>query len=165
VLGSGGLATALLAREPRLTGAQDATPAANLEANKTSVRRVFDEGVNTNNPDIVDELYTADFIDHSAFPDQLPGPDGIKQAIADFNVLLPDVHVTVDAIVGAGDLIATRETWRGTDPATGQEVMGLTLHFWGFRDGRIAEEWSCGWEWLEQIAAVSDAPAPGTPAA
>ena len=116
----GGLTATLAALAPSLATAQDATPeVTSVEANKASVRRVFDEGVNVDNPDIVDELYVPDFVDHSASPDQLPGPAGIKQAISYFSALLPDVHVTVEAIVGEGDLVATREAWRGTDPTTG----------------------------------------------
>jgi predicted SnoaL-like aldol condensation-catalyzing enzyme len=160
-LGGGGLAAALAARGPRPAAAQDATPGmASGEANKTIVRRVFEEAVNGNNPAVIDELYAPDFVDHAASPDQAPGPEGIKQVIADFHALLPDVHVMVDAIVAEGDLVATREVWRGTDPATGRQVTGTTLHFWRIAGGKVAEEWSAGWEWLEQVGA-----GPATPVA
>ncbi len=132
------------------------------EHNKAIVRRVFEEAVNGNNPAAIDELYAPDFIDRSAFPDQAPGPDGIKQAIGGFHALLPDVHVVVDAIVAEGDLVATREDWRGTAPATGRPVRGTTLHFWRIAGGKIVEEWSAGWEWLEHVGTGSTTPVAST---
>ena len=157
-LSSAGLAMALAAGGQRSAAAGDQTT---LEANKAIVRRVF-EAVNANTPDAVYELYAPDFVDRSAFPDQLPGPAGIEKAIADFHTLLPDVHITPEAMIAEGDLVATREEWRGTDPATGQEITGTTLHFWRIAQGKIVEEWSAGWEWLEQIGATQATPAAAT---
>ncbi len=142
--------------------AQDATPATgSLEANKAIVLRVFEDALNANNPALIYELYAPEFVDRSAFPDQPPGPARIEQAIIYFNAILPDVEVTVDAIIAEGDLVATHETWRGTDPTTGREVEGKTFHFWRVEDGKIIEEWSAGWEWQEQIGAPEATPTAG----
>ena len=96
--------------------AQDATPApGSTEANKAIVLRVFEDAINTHNPALVYELYAPEFVDRSASPGQLPGPAGIEQALNYFNTILPDVEVTVDASIAEDDLVATQETWRGTD--------------------------------------------------
>ena len=154
-LGGGGLPAALITQDLGSVLAQDATPAAGTtEANRAIVLRVFD-AVNDNTPEVVYELYAPDFVDRSAFPDQIPGPAGIEQAIVDFNAILPDITVTVDSIIAEGDQVATREIWQGTDPSSGQVVMGTTLHFWHIEDGMIVEEWSAGWEWLAQIGAAA----------
>jgi predicted SnoaL-like aldol condensation-catalyzing enzyme len=160
-LGGGSLAV-LASRELRPALAQDATPATgSTEANKAIVLRVFEEAINTHNPALVYELYAPAFVDWSASPGQLPGPAGIEQALIFFNTILPDVEVTVDASIAEGDLVATRETWRGTDPTTGREVEGKTLHFWRLEEGKIIEEWSAGWEWLAQIGAPEATPTAG----
>ena len=158
-LGGGSLAAVLASRQLGSALAQDATPATgSTEANKAIVRRVFEDAINTHNPALVYELYAPEFVDRSASPGQLPGPAGIEQALIYFNTILPDVEVTVDASIAEGDLVATHETWRGTDPTTGREVEGKTLHFWRVKDGKIIEEWSAGWEWLEQIGAPEATP-------
>jgi predicted SnoaL-like aldol condensation-catalyzing enzyme len=142
--------------------AQDATPApGSTEANKAIVLRVFEDAINTHNPALVSELFAPEFVDRSASPGQLPGPAGIEQALIYFNTILPDVEVTVDASIAEDDLVATQETWRGTDPTSGREVQGKTLHFWRIEDGKIIEEWSAGWEWLEQIGAPEATPTAG----
>jgi predicted SnoaL-like aldol condensation-catalyzing enzyme len=165
-LGSGSLAAVLASRELGSARAQDATPATGSTdcaspAKKAIVLRVFEDALNANNPGLIYELYAPEFVDRSASPGQLPGPAGIEQAISYFNTILPDVEVTVDAIIAEGDLVATHETWRGTDPTTGREVEGKTLHFWRIEDGKITEEWSAGWEWLEQIGAPEATPTAG----
>ena len=161
-LGGGSLAAVLASRELGSARAQDATPATgSTEANKAIVQRVFEDALNANNPVLVYELYAPEFVDRSASPGQLPGPAGIEQALIYFNTVLPDVEVTVDASIAEGDLVATRETWRGTDPTTGRDVEGKTLHFWRIADGKIVEEWSAGWEWLEQIGAQEATPTAG----
>ena len=161
-LGGGSLAAVLASRELGSALAQDATPApGSTEANKAIVLRVFEDAINTHNPALVNELYAPEFVDRSASPGQLPGPAGIEQALIYFNTILPDVEVTVDAIIAEGDLLASRETWRGTDPTTGREVEGKTLHFWRIAEGKIIEEWSAGWEWLEQIGVPEATPTAG----
>jgi predicted SnoaL-like aldol condensation-catalyzing enzyme len=161
-LGGGSLAAVLASRELGSALAQDATPATgSTDANKAIVRRVFADAINTHDPALVYELFAPEFVDHSATPGQLPGPAGIEQALIYFNTVLPDVEVTVDAIIAEGDLLASHETWRGTDPPTGRDIEGKTLHFWRLANGKIIEEWSAGWEWLEQIGAPEATPTAG----
>jgi predicted SnoaL-like aldol condensation-catalyzing enzyme len=161
-LGGGSLAAVLTSRELGSALAQDATPATgSTDANKAIVLRVFEDALNANNPALVYELYAPEFIDRSASPGQLPGPAGIEQALIYFNTILPDVEVTVDAVIAEGDLLASHETWRGTDPTTGRDIEGKTLHFWRLADGKIIEEWSAGWEWLAQIGAAEATPTAG----
>src|SRR5215213_8921410 len=161
-LGGGSLAAVLASRELGSALAQDATPATgSTDANKAIVRRVFEDAINTHDPALVYELFAPEFVDRSASPGQLPGPAGIEQALIYFNTILPDVEVTVDASIAEGDLVATQETWRGTDPTTGREVAGKTLHFWRLAEGQIIEEWSAGWEWLEHIGAPEATPTAG----
>jgi predicted ester cyclase len=120
-----------------------------IEENKAMINRLFEELVNHGNVDVVDELVTLDFVDHSAWPDQTPGPQGIKEAILGLRAAIPDLHATVEDIFAEGDKLATRETWSGTDTASGKELKGTVLHIFWLSNGKIKEEWSKGWEWLE----------------
>ena len=75
-------------------------------------------------------------MDHSAWPGQAAGSAGTKQAVAE------------------GDHVATRETWRGTHAPTGQRGEGVVMHFFMLRNGKIVDEWSPGWDWLEPLMAA-----------
>jgi hypothetical protein len=52
-----------------------------LEQNKSLVCRFVDEMLNKQNPAVVDELVTPDFVDHDAPPEQIPGPAGVKRTL------------------------------------------------------------------------------------
>jgi ketosteroid isomerase-like protein len=119
-----------------------------LEQNKAIVRRVFAEIANRGDMSVVDELYANDFVDHSAFPGQAPGPAGIKEAVGDFRSLFPDLEVTIEDLVAEGDKVVSRETWRGTHASSGRAARGEVIHIFHLKDGRIVEEWSKGWDWL-----------------
>ncbi len=54
------------------------------EHNKQIVLRVFTDIVNNRDLSAIDELYNPNMVDHSAFPGQAPGAEGIKNAVKSF---------------------------------------------------------------------------------
>jgi ketosteroid isomerase-like protein len=121
-------------------------------ANQALVRRVFEEVVNQGNLAAIDVLYAANFVDRNAFRGQTPGRAGVWHAIAELRAALPDLHVIVEDLRMDNDTVITHETWRGTHAATGKQVIGTVAHIFRIEDGKIAEEWSGGWDWLDQIS-------------
>jgi predicted ester cyclase len=96
------------------------------------------------------EVLAPGFVDHTAGPDQDPGPDGfVRQKLAGLRDAFPDLVLTVEDELIDGDRIAWRWTLRATNtgsfaghPPTGREVAFQGMNVERIEDGRIAEHWS-----------------------
>jgi steroid delta-isomerase-like uncharacterized protein len=116
------------------------------EENKALARRSW-EIVNQHNPDLIDEMYTPDFVWHE--PDQdIQGSEEAKQFVSTFFEAFPDLNVTVEDEIAEDDKIVTRWTIRGTHQGELMgiaptekpiELKGITIH--RFEGDKIAEEW------------------------
>jgi steroid delta-isomerase-like uncharacterized protein len=113
--------------------------------------RLFDEAVNQGHVEVISELYSPKFTDHSPGPGQQPGPDGIIDAVKRYRIAIPDLEVKVEDVVVSGDRMVTRETWSGTHmeeiagvPATRKQFTATRMHIFRIEDGLITEEWTAG---------------------
>jgi steroid delta-isomerase-like uncharacterized protein len=141
------------------------------EANKAVVRRWFLE-TDQGNLDAIDEMLTADYVDHNpAIPGLPPGREGIRQANLLLREAFPDAVHTIEEQLAEGDKVMTRVTSRGTFkgaflgfPPTGEvvEISGLAVH--RIVDGKLAEHWAYAdmLGFMRRIGAVAD-PAAGAP--
>ena len=119
------------------------------EENKALSRRVAEEIFNGGNLDLADELYAPDYVLYDpALPENLHGPEGLKQYAAMNLGAFPDARVTVEDQIAEGDMVVSRWTASGTHegelmgiPPTGRrvEISGMTIN--RFSGGRIAEDW------------------------
>jgi predicted SnoaL-like aldol condensation-catalyzing enzyme len=89
------------------------------EKNKQLVNRVFKELINDCNVAAVNELYITDVVDHSAWEGQEKGREGFKKTVQEFNDMFPDLKVSMEEVIASGDIVATRETWKGTHTKAG----------------------------------------------
>ena len=119
--------------------------------NKLVVLRLFGEVFNQQSLSVIDELYDTDVVDHSAFPDQAPGIEGIKSAIKGFFGIFDNLKITVEDVIAEYDKVVTREVWRGIHKPSGKIAEGSVIHIFRIREGKIADEWSRGWDWLEKL--------------
>ena len=122
-------------------------------SNETLVRRVFDELANQGDFDAVEEIYTADYLDHAPLPGGPAGVDGVAYSIGGLRTAMPDLHVTVEDMSSFGDKVAAHNTWRGTHTGEilGIQPTGRSLSFTGvviFRiaEQKLAERWAVGME-------------------
>lgn len=122
-----------------------------INENKQVVLRLFGEVFNQQSFSVIDELYNSSVVDHSAFPDQAPGIEGIKSAIKGFFEIFDNLKITVEDVIAEDDKVVTREIWRGTHKPSGKTAEGTVIHIFRIRDGKIADEWSRGWDWLEKL--------------
>jgi ketosteroid isomerase-like protein len=136
-----------LAQESTRTGEQNIT----ANQNNQLISRLFGEVFNQHSITAIDDLYAPDVVDHAAFPDQAPGAAGIKSAIKGFFEMFDGLTITVDDMIAEDDKVATRETWRATHRSSGKNASGTVIHIFRIRDGKITEEWSRGWDWLENL--------------
>lgn len=141
------LVSSVLGREHIGTGG----PMMTASQNKKIVHRLFEEVFNQQSLTVIDELYAPDVTDHSAFPEQAPGVEGIKSAIHGFFEVFDNLKITVEDVIAEDDKVVTRETWTVTHKPTGKTVEGSVIHIFRVQEGKISDEWSGGWEWLENL--------------
>jgi predicted ester cyclase len=75
------------------------------EANKASMRRLFEEVFNRGNIAYCDELAAPGFVDHDA-GNPTHDVEGIKQVALAIRAAFPDVHFTADDVLSDGDKVA-----------------------------------------------------------
>ena len=118
------------------------------EENKAVSRRIIEECFNQGNLALIDELHTADYVDHDAPPALANGPEGMKQLIGMYRAAFPDVHIIIDDILAEGDKVALRWTATGTHqgelmgiPPTNKKVTITGMDINRLAGGKIAEHW------------------------
>jgi predicted ester cyclase len=110
---------------------------------------------------LADRLFHQEVVDHNLQPGQGAGLAGVKQVIALYHDVFPDLTLTCKDIVTAGDRIAVRWRASGTHegdqlgvPGTHRKVTLTGIDIVRVADGRIAERWGegNGLEMMHQIA-------------
>jgi steroid delta-isomerase-like uncharacterized protein len=118
-----------------------------IEANKTVVRRYYEEVLNTGHVNVLAELAVADYAEHDPLPGQGTGRDGLRDRVELLRGAFRP-HFTIEDIIAEGDKVAVRWTNRGTHvgafiglPATGKAfvIAGIDIH--RLREGQLAEHW------------------------
>ncbi|ADJ14877.1 ester cyclase [Halalkalicoccus jeotgali] len=120
------------------------------ERNEAIVRRFVREVVNEGNYATADELFADDYVRHDpSIPEEKRGPEGFKETVEMWRAGFPDVEMTLDETVAAGDLVAFRATETGTHEGEfmGIEPTGTRVDLTGnvmhrLENGRVAETWA-----------------------
>ena len=120
------------------------------EENKALMARFWEEGFNQGNMATVDELWSADGVNHAAPPGTPPGPEGVKQLVTKLLASFPGSRLTIEDTIAEGDKVVTRTTYRGTHqsdflwgvPATGKEFEQTQIHIVRIAGGQIVEHWA-----------------------
>jgi steroid delta-isomerase-like uncharacterized protein len=140
--------------------------------NEALTRRWFEEVWNKGRAEVIDELMAEDGIAYGlgSGEDNLRGPAGFKTFYSRFKGAFPDIKITVEDIVSAGDKVAVRFTCRATHAgdhlgvkATNRPVQFEAMSFVRWRNGQIVEGWNSVdmLGMLQQIDAVESRIAPG----
>lgn len=105
-----------------------------MQDNKLVVRTLWEQGISAGRTSVLAELLAPEY-------DRAP----LEKAIAELHDGFPDIHYTVDDLVGEGDTVAIRWTWTGTHshqfrafPASNRAVRDTGFAICTLRDGRIA---------------------------
>jgi predicted SnoaL-like aldol condensation-catalyzing enzyme len=119
-----------------------------LEDNKAVVRRFYAE-LDAGNLEAMDQLVSADFVDHDPppIPGLPPGREGLKAAFAIFWRSTPGTHEVLDQ-VAEGDLVVTRIRAQGhfaedmgPIPANGGAMDVTATSVYRVSDGTLTEHW------------------------
>jgi predicted ester cyclase len=116
------------------------------EENKALVLRAYDEMVMAGNFDNLEEIVHDDYVDHTQPPGWPMDREGLRRQISYFRSAFPDIHMTFDEMISEGDLVAHRQTMRGTHSGeffgiqpTGRQVEMKGSHFFRIADGKLIE--------------------------
>ena len=134
---------------------------------KTKIERIPLEILNQGRYDLIDEIYSPDFVEHYAQPGIPPTREGFKQFVMAYRSAFPDLHYTVDDAIEAGDKIVHRLSASGTMkgdflgiPATGTRATWSEIHIGRFEDGMLVEHWGIV-DQLGMLVQLGVVPAPG----
>jgi len=119
-----------------------------VDRNKTLVRTFIETLLNKQNSGLIDDLLTADFVDHNAPPEQLPGPAGVKRVLERILSVLADLRVEMEDMIAEGDRVVVRYRAEARHvgnfmgfPASGKRLKWTTISIYRIENGRIAERW------------------------
>jgi predicted ester cyclase len=119
------------------------------------VNRMIEEIQNRKNIDLVDEIFSESFVNHSSAPGISNDRSGMRQLFSRIHVAFPDGFVRVNDQASSGNKVWTRKTFSGTHTgplrdiaATGNKVTYEVFDILEIRDGKIIQHWGL----LDQLA-------------
>jgi len=120
------------------------------EKNKAIDARITLEAFNQGRLDVIDEVISADFLDHSQLPPGLPpGREGVKALARALRSAFPDFKVTIEHQIAEGDLTVHHVSATGTMkgdfagmPASGKRARWEAIHISRLANGKVVEHWS-----------------------
>jgi predicted ester cyclase len=136
------------------------------ETNRHVIREFTRIFKNEHNVNGVGHLFDENFIHH--FRDPLPaGFEGLRQVGIMMNGAFPDVVVTEQDLIAAGDRVVERSSAAATHqgalmgaPPTNKRVHWSEIHIYRLKDGKIAEHWA-EIAMLELLQQTGVLPSPG----
>ena len=115
----------------------------------TLARRYFEEVWNEGKVDVLDDLLSPDYLNHTPSTGHPPpGPGGLKPIVLAIRRAFPDLHYTIEDVLVTDDAVAIRTTMTGTHegdlfgiPPTHRKINVRQIQIERVRDGRIVEHW------------------------
>jgi steroid delta-isomerase-like uncharacterized protein len=145
----GALLFCLPVTAPAVTPSTTAASSDIANRNAQLGRRYFEEVWNRGNLAALDQLLTADYINHApSTPNPPRGADGLKPIVAAIRKAFPDLHFEIEDVIATTDAVVVRTRMTGTHRGdffgvapTGRRVSVNQINIERIRDGRIAEHW------------------------
>jgi steroid delta-isomerase-like uncharacterized protein len=121
------------------------------------------EAINTGNLALLEKFVAPDYIEHT---DGFQGVEPFVQQITAFRAGFPDLHVSIDDLLIAGDRFASRTTVTGTHtgdlmgmPATGKRISVEAVDIGRIENGQAKERWG-GLNMYSMLTQLGVIPAP-----
>lgn len=117
---------------------------AQRETNKRTIRRLYEDAINRGQLQLADELVASDYQGlHGE-----TGPDGYRATVTSLRTGFPDIHFTIEDLIGDGDRVAVRWRWTGTQrgpfmgyPPSNKPVNNTGIAIYQLHDGKVARAW------------------------
>ncbi|QFY10211.1 hypothetical protein GBF35_29475 [Nonomuraea phyllanthi] len=134
---------------PPFSSAGEANPSKGrfmtAHSHKDVIRRLY-EGLEADNLDLANELFTPDFITTEGQHQNIVGPEGFKAAIGEVHAAYADPSFEILDMVAEDDQVTVRWRMRATHtgelmgiPATGREISMEAFALFRFKGDRISE--------------------------
>src|SRR3712207_299326 len=121
------------------------------QKNKALARHLMEAVWKQGDLDVVDEMLTPDFVDHSLLPGQASSREGYKRSAAEFYAALSFADFTIEAQIAEGDKVVTKFSTRCIQrgeflgvPPSGEVSTYSTIRINRIVGGKITDEWSEG---------------------
>jgi predicted ester cyclase len=133
------------------------------DANSDLVNLMIEEIQNRKNLELVDEIFSVDFLNHTPLPGISSDRSGMRHVFSRIHVAFPDGVVSVEDQVSSENKVWTRKSFSGTHTgplrgiaATGNRVTYTVFDILKIQDGKIIEHWGFADQWsiLSQIGAI-----------
>ena len=136
------------------------------DANKTLVRRLFDEVWNKGHQQVADELFGQNYNHHdSSSPDLGRGPESEKKRVTLYRNAFPDIRFTVEDLIAEGESVTARWSCHGTHKGelngiapTGKQFTISGISVARFTNGKMIEGY-VNWDALgmmQQLGVVQE---------
>jgi len=120
-----------------------------IQHNQQLIRDYFNEVWNKGNLDLLDELLSIDYLNHSSsIQDVPPGPAGLKPIVNAMRIAFPDLHYTIQDLIVTYDRVVARVKMSGTHtgdffgiPPTNKKISVNQINIEHITNGRISEHW------------------------
>jgi predicted ester cyclase len=114
--------------------------------------RLIEEAFNGGDLSVLDDLVSADFVEHQfespRHPARRVGPAGVARIVAELRRGAPDFHLAIEDSSVTGDTVWARLRGTGTDtggqlgrPPTGRSFAITVIDVARFADDRMVEHW------------------------
>ena len=134
---------------PRVLTSREEEVRVSIVTNRAVVRRFVEEVLGRGDFAALNALAAPDCADHAESPGPAPCPEALAQFLVTWRAAFPDLALTVEDLVAAGDRVAARWTLRGTHrgaflglPPTGRRVAAGGLELYRLAEGKIVERWA-----------------------
>ena len=147
---------------------------ANIELARKSEEEFWSKG----NLAVADEIFSNEFIRHSAEMPDMKGREAYKQFMLGFREAFPDWKSTIENIFASGDLVAVKLTATGTMtgtlrggpsgpplPPTGKRLEFPVVDIYRIAEGKIVELWCYYYDVARILVVLGVLPPPPAPAA
>jgi len=131
---------------PRARAATECSPAGGAAAVGAALLDRYAAAVNAHDTSSFPEIHTVSYIQHSG-----RSPSGLAAQIENFQRIfsaMPDIRMTVEDRIIAGDRVVARNSFSATHdhtvrgiPPTGKRFTFRTIDIWRVEDGKFAEHW------------------------
>ena len=125
----------------------DRIPPARREATVKAVRAFYDFW-NTGDTALLNQAIAKNFTDHTLPPGRPQGPEGPAFASRQFRAAVPDLKVTVEKMIVAGNYVTVHMSFTGHftgifggTQGTGQPIAFIATDLVKVENGRIADNW------------------------
>ncbi len=124
--------------------------------NKDLVRRHFEEIFNQQNLAVCDEIMAEDYVEHGvapfaqSAPGRVNGPQAMRGTAEWLLEQFPDLHMTIEAMIAEGDMVAVLILSEGTNlgalndvvSPTGKRFTAHQSHWFRVVDNKLVEHWA-----------------------